>query len=75
MFEHTSGSYSHQEFELIEDYAKQSKILNKYKVAYNTAMKTLEQIASSPRNTQAKLNASATLGFLRTQFTQFKQGD
>jgi len=33
-------------------------------------MQTLEQIASSPRNTQAKLNASATLGFLRTQFKQ-----
>lgn len=67
MFGNTVGSYNQHEFELIEDYAKQSKILKKYKTAYNTAMITLEQIASTPRNTKAKLHAKGTLVFLQTQ--------
>lgn len=41
--------------------------LKKYKTAYNTAMTTLEQIASTPRNTKAKLHAKGTLVFLQTQ--------
>ena len=46
--------------------------LRKYKTAYNTAMTTLEQLASTPRNTKAKLHAKGTLVFLRTQMEDTK---
>ena len=36
-------------------------------VALRTAMRTLEQIASTPRNKGARVNAKATLLFLQTQ--------
>lgn len=39
----------------------------KLRAALETAMTTLEQIATTPRNAGAKRNASATLTFLRTQ--------
>jgi hypothetical protein len=44
--------------------------LKKYKTAYNTAMTTLEQIASTPRNTKAKLHAKGALVFLQTQMKE-----
>lgn len=42
------------------------------RVVSETALTTLEQIASTPRNRGAKRNASATAMFLRTQMEQSK---
>ena len=56
----TGGSDSQHLYELQTE-------LKKYRTAYNTAMTTLEQIASTPRNTKAKLHAKGTLVFLHTQ--------
>lgn len=43
-------------------------------VALRTAMRTLEQIASTPRNKGARVNAKATLLFLQTQLAARPQG-
>ncbi len=43
-------------------------------VALRTAMTTLEQIASTPRNKGARMNAKATLLFLQTQLAARPQG-
>ncbi len=44
------------------------------KSALETAMTTLDQIASTPRNKGAKRNASATRAFLRTQLAAAQFG-
>ena len=41
--------------------------VNRLETALKVAATTLEQIATTPRNRGARLNASATLGFLKTQ--------
>jgi hypothetical protein len=41
--------------------------LARMRPAFKTAMNTLEQIATTPRNKGARRNAYATLEFLRTQ--------
>lgn len=43
--------------------------------ALETAMATLDQIASTPRNRGAKRSASATLAFLRTQLDAAHNGE
>jgi len=56
--------------ESLIELAELHKTLRKYKTAYNTAMTTLEQLASTPRNTKAKLHAKGTLVFLQTQMKE-----
>ncbi len=41
--------------------------LKRLEAALDTAMSTLDQIASTPRNRGARRHAKATLAFLRTQ--------
>lgn len=43
------------------------KKIEQLEVALGIAMKTLDQIASTPRNRGAKRSAAATAAFLRTQ--------
>ncbi|MBL8396166.1 MAG: hypothetical protein JNK99_15710 [Candidatus Accumulibacter sp.] len=47
--------------------AENEREMAKLRAALETAMTTLDQIATTPRNAGAKRNASATLIFLRTQ--------
>ncbi len=47
--------------------AENEREIAKLRAALETAMTTLDQIATTPRNAGAKRNASATLIFLRTQ--------
>lgn len=44
--------------------------LGRLEAALNVAMRTLEQIATTPRNKGARHNANGTLRFLQTQLNK-----
>jgi hypothetical protein len=61
--------------QMAERIAENEREIAKLRAALETAMTTLDQIATTPRNAGAKRNASATLIFLRTQLVRDNRVD